>query len=76
MLNKLLFRTFILALMMCLMIWDILQYISHSGQQWPEQHRELLAMGALLWIVSIFILSVKTAMMMTGPGSIENAVLV
>ena len=50
-----LFRTLILSLMMCLLIFDGLRLINHSATAFPEQHKELLLTGTLLWIGTVFI---------------------
>ena len=53
MINKLfLFRTLVAALMLCLLAWDSLLWLTRQTQTWP--HRDLLLTGALLWIVSVF----------------------
>jgi len=50
-----LFRTLIVSLMICLLIFDGLRIMMRSTSAFPEYHKELLLMGALLWIMSVFI---------------------
>jgi len=50
-----LFRTLIVSLMICLLAWDGLQILIHSANSLPEQHKQVLLTGALLWISSAFI---------------------
>jgi hypothetical protein len=53
MINKLfLFRTLIAALMLCLLAWDGVLWLTRQTPTWP--HRDLLLTGALLWIFSVF----------------------
>jgi cell division protein FtsW (lipid II flippase) len=55
MMDKLfLFRTLIISMMTCLLIFDVLRIMSHSADAFPE-HKELLLTGILLWIVSVII---------------------
>jgi cell division protein FtsW (lipid II flippase) len=55
MMNKLfLFRTLIVPMMICLLIFDVLRITSHSADAFPE-HKKLLLTGILLWIVSVII---------------------
>lgn len=53
--NKLLlFRTSVVALLLCLLAWDGIRLLtSHSSYELPEQHREILLAGALLWFGAI-----------------------
>jgi hypothetical protein len=50
-----LFRTLIVALMTCLLIWDGLRLLTRSGDSLPQQHKDILLTCALLWIVSVFV---------------------
>jgi cell division protein FtsW (lipid II flippase) len=49
-----LFRTLIVTMMICFLIFDVLRILSHSADAFRE-HKELLLTGALLWIVSVII---------------------
>ncbi|NOW96416.1 hypothetical protein [Mucilaginibacter sp. SG564] len=42
-------------MMICLLIFDVLRIVSHSADAFPEQHKELLLTGTLLWIVSVIV---------------------
>jgi hypothetical protein len=49
----LVFRTLLIALMFCLLVWDVaLSLINHTQ---PVQHRDVLLIGALLWIISVLL---------------------
>ena len=50
-----LFRTLIVSMMICLLIFDGLRIMTHSANPFPEQHKELLLTATLLWIASVFI---------------------
>ena len=50
-----LFRTLIVSMMICLLIFDVLRIVSHSADAFPEQHKEPLLTGTLLWIVSVIV---------------------
>lgn len=50
-----LFRTLIVALMISLLLWDGFRLIFHNLNAVPQQHKELLFIGALLWIATVFI---------------------
>ncbi len=54
--NKLfLFRTLIVTLMICLLIYDGLQFLAHAANAFPQQHKQVLLTCALLWIASVLI---------------------
>lgn len=56
MMDKLfLFRTLIISLMICLVVFDGLQIMIHLANAFPEQHKKLLLTGALLWGISLLI---------------------
>lgn len=53
MMDKLfLFRTLIITLLLCLLVWDGLLLISGNAQRLP--HRDFLLTGTLLWFVTLF----------------------
>jgi hypothetical protein len=53
--NKLwMIRTLIMALLFCLLAWDAIRLLAnHAFGNLPEQHREILLIGALLWFVTV-----------------------
>lgn len=53
--NKLLlFRTFIVASLLCLLAWDGIRLLTdHSPYELPAQHREILLTCALLWFGTV-----------------------
>ncbi len=53
MMDKLfLFWTLIVALVLCLLLWDVTLWLTRHTQ--PLAHRDVLLTCALLWIVSVF----------------------
>jgi hypothetical protein len=53
--NKLLlFRALIVTLLLCLLAWDGIRLLTnHPPGDLPEQHREILLAGALLWFIAV-----------------------
>ena len=52
--NKLLlFRTSVAALLFCLLAWDGIRLLTNHSYELPEQHREILLAGALLWFGTV-----------------------
>jgi hypothetical protein len=49
-----LFRTLVAALMVSLLVFDGLPLLIHPANAVPEQHKEVLLTGALLWIATTF----------------------
>ncbi|WP_179415733.1 hypothetical protein HDF19_20945 [Mucilaginibacter sp. E4BP6] len=48
----LVFRVLIIAVLVCLLLWDVALWLSGARQPWP--HRNTLLTCALLWIISVF----------------------
>jgi len=48
-----LFRTMLVALLVCILLWDVLLWITHHTTWLP--HKDLLLAGALLWIITILL---------------------
>jgi hypothetical protein len=46
------FRVLIIAVLVCLLLWDVALWLNGAGQPWP--HRNTFLTCALLWIISVF----------------------
>jgi hypothetical protein len=53
--NKLeLAKTLLITVLLCLLVWDGLQYVAGRYQAIPQSHKELIATGTLLWFATLF----------------------
>jgi len=50
-----LYRSLIVALVVCLLIWDGVQLLIRSANAMPQQHKQLVLTAALLWIISVLV---------------------
>ncbi|HVV53987.1 MAG TPA: hypothetical protein VHC47_01610 [Mucilaginibacter sp.] len=49
------FRSLLLAALICLMLWDGMLWLTGTDGTLPEQHREILLTGFLVWFASLFL---------------------
>jgi hypothetical protein len=53
--NKLeLAKTLLITVLLCLLVWDGLQYLMGRQPAIPQSHKELIATGTLLWFITLF----------------------
>ncbi|GAB2971053.1 hypothetical protein GCM10027049_00680 [Mucilaginibacter puniceus] len=53
--NKLeLTKTLLLTVLFCLLVWDVVQYLTGHQPVIPQSHQKLLATGTLLWFATLF----------------------
>jgi len=50
-----LFRSFILSVIICLLLFDGLRLLTNPADSLPVRHKEMLLIAALLWIASAMI---------------------
>ena len=55
MMNKVeLIKSLIFTVLICLLAWDVLQYLTGKLPALPQSHKQILATGVLIWFVSLF----------------------
>ena len=53
--NKLeLTKPLLITVLLCLLVWDGMQYLVGHQPAIPQSHKELLATGTLLWFITLF----------------------
>ena len=53
--NKLeLTKPLLITVLLCLLVWDGMQYLIGHQPTIPQSHKELLAIGTLLWFITLF----------------------
>ena len=56
MINKLeLFRSLLFTVLVCMLVWDAVLWLADPAHRLPQQHREILLTGFLLWFFSAFV---------------------
>jgi hypothetical protein len=69
MINRLdLLRSVLFSILICLLVWDALLWLTDPAYRPQQQHRELLLAGFLLWFAS----AVLSRNRDNGPGSTDH----